>query len=94
MEFPPSSWGAFEERVISARRHPRGIGPAYDAVKDSNLTITKTDDGTLVPQEFIISTLEGIEDPKTRSGSFRFAVVADPDDKIWLELASVSPLAR
>ncbi len=58
----------------------------YSAIKENNVTVLREEDDSVVELEDIISSLDAIEDPKGRSGAYRFAVVAGSDDRMWLEL--------
>ena len=74
-------------RDLSIRRNMTTTAwvDSYKEIAANNFLVFKEDGGEAVALEEIRAALEAIKDPNLKSGSTRYAVVAGPDHKMWLQ---------
>ena len=58
---------------------------SYLAITANNILVSTDDKGDAVPPEEIKNVLASIKEMGMKSGSTRYAVVAGPDSRMWLE---------
>ncbi len=66
----------------------------YTAISANEVFVSMEETGQNVPAEEIKAAFEGIKESFNKSAATRFAVVAGPDNKMWLEHQTLPATAK